>query len=118
MITEFKIFEKKIMNNAEIGDYVICHITENDPEQQGYTDEFLDNNIGILERIDDSYETQGWYVKFDDVPSKDRLWVDNELCKSFDFNTKIAAFFDDEIKYWSKSKEDLELIIQAKKYNL
>jgi len=32
-----KKFEK-VMNNAEIGDYVFCRIKETDPEEQAYTD--------------------------------------------------------------------------------
>jgi hypothetical protein len=109
-----KTFEKK-MNNAKIGDYVICHIIETDPEEKKYTDEFLNNNIGILKHIDTGI-SQGWYVKFDKIPY-DRSF-NNELCKSFDFKTKIAAFYDDEIIYWGKSEEEVKMLRNMKKYNL
>ena len=115
-----KTFERKVMNTAEVGDYVICHINETDPEEQKYTDEFLDNNIGILDNIDDTYQnSQGWYVQFDKAPSKDaKSYHNSELSKSFDFKLKIAAFYDDEIKYWAKTEEDVKMMKDIKNYNL
>ena len=118
------------MNTAEIGDYVICHINETDSEEQPYTDEFLKNNIGQLISIDDTYQnSQGWSVKFKKAPKHSSS--ESELYKSFDFKTKVCyfrseenkyllscAFYDDEIIYWAKTKEDVELMRSANKYNV
>jgi hypothetical protein len=116
MITKYKLFER-VMNNAEIGDYVICHIKESDPEEQAYTDEFLNNNIGILKRIDDSSQnTQGWHVQFDNIP--EHISDFNELSKSFDYNSKIASFYDDEIDHWGVTEEEVRMMRDTKKYNI
>ena len=111
-----KTFEM-IMNTAEVGDYVLCSIKETDPEEQVYTDQFLNNNIGQLVNIDDYPKNgQGWYVKFKKRPPLALEF--NELYKSFDFKTKMCAFYDDEIIFWSKDRVEVESRISAKQYNL
>ena len=102
MITKFKIYE--LMNEIstgepEIGDYVIIN--------WGYTIDFndvqklrdhIENNIGKI--IDYGFAT--YYVKYKNLPREN----------------KIIQISKDYIKHWSKNKEELELILATKKYNL
>jgi hypothetical protein len=120
MITNFKTFEN-VKDEPEIGDYVICHIVEEfDSEKyQEDTDEFLNNNIGIIIDIyQERYVADSitkYNIKFDNSPNYNN---DSQLCQAFDTNTNTLYFYADEIDFWSKSKEEVILMRDTKKYNL
>jgi len=131
MITKFKLYESINIGEPEVGDYVLCHLEEDDSNEQKITSNFLNKNIGILVKIDknkDKFEVYDNYkVKFDEEFDYYSQW--NNLAISFDNNlssvefdddhvNNVASFYLDEIDHWSKNKEDLEHIVQAKKYNL
>jgi hypothetical protein len=97
-------------NEPEVGDYVIC-------EESKYPNikKFISTNIGkIIYYIDDTesigyklYKNYRYIVKYNNMPKK------------FDsFNNKTRRMKRDEIIHWSKNKEDLEIILNSKKYNL
>lgn len=118
MITNFKIFESK-NKLPQIGDYILC-----DDGKDDYGDElfkFLKNNIGQyivnLKNLHDDPRYDRWLndcdylIEYKNVPKKfntNRYMVNN--CR--------AMHISQVNKYWSKNKEDLELILKAKKYNL
>ena len=84
------------------GDYVICKENMNDEN----FDNFLENNIGIITETPMHFET--YEVKFDNIPQN---------LKGYFFN-KERSFYIEQIIHFAKNKEDLELYIQANKYNL
>ena len=96
MITKFKIFESVNKSRPEIGDYVIVH-TGVDNETM---DKFYNNNIG---QIVGNYENGDFFdVQFD---------VENNRIPH-------GAIKLSQLKYWSKDKEELELIITSLKFNI
>jgi len=92
MITKFKIFEN-INEKPKIGYYVLL-----DPKQFSYTgyEEYI-NNIGLITMIHGSGEI--YKIEFENIYKQ--------------INVRIT-----KIKYWSENKEELETLIQAKKYNI
>lgn len=116
-IKVFELFGQKV-NDAKVGDYVICHINESYDDQQILTDDFLNNNVGKLIDINVEFRhEQSWYVRFEKIP-KNITDTSNELYKSFNFKNKTAGFYDDEIDFWAKTKKDVLLMRDVKKYNL
>ena len=101
MITKFKIFEdsqEEIPWNNKEGSYVILN-----KSGKKYSD-FLDKNIALITKV---YYPGAWFdVKFNDIPEELESLLDG-----IDFHTS-------EIKYISKNREDLESILQSKKYNI
>ena len=110
-----KTFENHI-DRPEVGDYVICEVTDDYTDEQFKIDDFLNNNIGILVKI----RTNEYDVQFE----KSMEYSDwNDLSRSFQDNLEegyenIASFYVDEIIFWSKDKEDLLDKLREKKYNL
>jgi hypothetical protein len=107
-----KKFES-ILNKIEKGDYALFHYdklaeysynTKLTPELKS----FINDNIGIVDIV--SVEGNNWiYVIYDNVPY-------NLLHK---FNNGSGILLDkDALVDFSKSKEDLEDKISAKKFNL
>jgi len=98
-----------------IGDYVICY-------EENMNDElskFLSENIGII------------FLNFSDTCSEEIKYRDDSLVKYFNVPESIKYCFNyidsssssrimsrKEIIYFSKNKEDLEIILTANKYNL
>jgi len=105
-----KEFENLNNTKPEIGDYVLCK--ENDFSMSN----FLDCNIGkILEFVKKDNGIDSMYIiEYSNVPRnlRYRFFPPNN-------NYNYLRFSHiDNIEYWSKNKEDLEPILQAKKYNL
>jgi len=100
----------KILNNnrPEKGDYVIC-------QEDGKLDEFLSLNIGQVKYIDSYDKIDTLYtVGYDKISYEVRSY----FSKRIEYNQYLRNMLIEEIKYWSKNKEDLEVILQANKYNL
>lgn len=76
----------------QIGDYIIAEVEFNDKDRQ----DTINNSIGSLFDINEG--EFGYRTKYE--------------------NTNDVDLTFDEIKYWSNDKEDLEALIQSKKYNL
>jgi len=99
MITKFKIFEN-INENPKVGDYVILKPEQCNYLDNGQNDKLIDiikTNIGQITKIHGSGEI--FKIEFENVATP--------------FNVRIL-----KIKYWSNNKEELELKLQANKYNL
>lgn len=112
------------IEDLRVGDYVICYIDELHEENRDFTTKFLDGNIGRLVNIDDRDKNgAGWFVEFSSSPNPntdstpDNYW-DSDLYRAFNHITRVCAFYNDEIIFSAKSKEELENILMANKYNL
>jgi len=110
MITKFKIFENVNENEPEVGDYVIA--SSNDFLID--LNEFTKNRIGRLYNIFKPLyvDDLSYTVIYDNIPKE----LD---CYTFKVYDEEAISLDKEdIKYWSKDKEDLEKILMTNKFNL
>ena len=115
MITVFKIFEK--INVPEIGDYVLCDYKNSN----NILKDFLKNNIGKIEKKINSYQlgikTGEIYskIKYDYVPLEIQNFFTNNFISPDDYYYTINI---KNITDVAKTKEELELKIKAKKYNI
>ena len=103
-----KLYEELNIDEPERGDYVIAECTKNVSNKKMI--DFVNNTIGIL--INAEYDhligTFEYTVKYDDIPE--------EISEYYFSISGTKCFY--ELKYWSKSKEELMSIIAARKYNL
>lgn len=113
MIIKFKLFETLNQGQPEKGDYVLSKVE--DPvigEELNKLDDFLQNNIAQIT----GYDCGRLILQFG------KMSIDYEINCHFDRN----RFSDDmrryssinNITHWSKDKEDLEMYLASKKYNL
>jgi len=104
--------------SPEIGDYVIVKMPEyqriesNNRTPYG----FLNNNIGQI--IDHSRSIHGFLIKYN---------IDFNTCGFIKYHFQLREdpdgcrniFMEDILNgYWSKNKEDMQFILDAKKYNI
>jgi len=102
-----KEFEKKTNVEISRGDYVLMNYT---PSHKTLIDlsNFINNTIGIVSKISDDFI----YVKYDAVPITLQRFFD----KTNEINCRMM--YIEDIVDFAKSKEELELKLQANKYNL
>ena len=112
-----KFFEEKEKENPKIGDYVLVK-EKNYRYKKLYdftsnhigkiTNEYKNNVDDIVDDVDDAVRFD-YKVKYYNIPSS--------LIRCF--NEKSERSMDrSEIIEWSENKEDLEMIINIKKYNM
>ena len=104
-----KKYEAISNNEVEIGDYVIIASLDDDLDVASYNQRkefnyFIEHNIG---KIVDEYK---YYikVKYYNIPFNIKKFFDNN---TFNFSSS-------RIIYYGKTKEDIEMKINAKKYNI
>jgi len=106
---ESNINKKKI----EIGDYVICN--EYDPENYKFDDFniLVNNNIGkVIDINGEKSRDDKYVVQYDNIPESLHVgYLDNKY-------ESAIRFLREEIKYSSKDKSKLEIILVSKKYNI
>ena len=106
MITKFKLYEAINQNKPEKGDYVVCEF----PSDSFFDTELFKyiniDKIGRIVNITDAFELH--LIEYEDLPKK----------YSTDSHIGQRYISDEHIKYWSKSKEELEEFLATKKYNL
>lgn len=118
----FDIFKSKKPNYYEeyesrVGDYFIVTDTHTGQYSDEY-DNFLDTHIGIISKIDKSvnYSVKPIPTRYETkIPFIHGRFIFNS--NDTDYFNRIHDFRIDVIKS-SPNKEDLEAILQAKKYNL
>jgi len=100
------------MKYPEVRDYVICK-----EEYYGNNElilKFLSENIGQIIRInkfnDDNYS---FLVEYHDLPKDLSRYFSSEK-----LGINMRRMCNNEIVHFSKNKEDLEIMIGARKYNL
>jgi hypothetical protein len=115
MITKFKLYEN--LKLPKMDDYVICESNEwlrmvpLNPDMVFEFHEYIHSHIGKIISEDfhtnsfESEENFRYLLQYDDgilkFLGRRKIWISNKY-----------------IKYWSKNKEELEAVLQAKKYNL
>lgn len=93
-----KTFEK--LGEPTIGDYVIC--VDKDYDDLEFNN-FLATSIGKVVK----YQYDQYYVEYDNPP----IYIEDTWGNPI-------RFILDEILHFSKNKEDLEIYVQANKYNI
>ena len=121
MITNFKIFEN-LNREPKVGDYVICK-EDNGIAWTEYTkkvENFINGSVGRIDKIrktTKSNQPNKYTIQYFNVPS--------EIKKAFftfggkdlkDYRIRILS--RKEIVYFSNNKEDCEVYLSSKKYNL
>lgn len=110
MITKFD--EHKKQQEPEIGDYVLCLDFSSSSIK---LDSIINNNIGKIVRIekkDDKFKILYERLIMQDIIS---IGFSGDV---FITKDSLTSMFDDEITYWSKDKEELEIMLQINKYNI
>jgi hypothetical protein len=112
MITKFKMFEN--VNKPEIGDYVIIDFEDDETNDRtnlmGYGPKFINKLIDI--KYDKNHLMYAHVIA---VPLFTFKTINRNLPDVGEEEIEISKRY---IKYWSKNKEELKLIIKANKYNL
>jgi hypothetical protein len=101
-----KTYEENTFQDLRLGDYVLCKIEMKNVDR--YFDinylKFIEDNIGKVVLINEN----GGYVRIE----YDKNVPGNDMIVNY-------TFLDiNNIKYYSKNREDLEEILSAKRYNL
>lgn len=103
---------ENIQEEPQVGDYIIMHTITIEPNAF----KFINNNIGQILTIEPglSQNKKLLSIAYDNVPAEITEWFnwDSFIMKY------VKRFSDRFIVAFSKNKEDLEHIIDAKKYNL
>ena len=115
MITKFKIFELN-EDEPKVGDWIVCQ-----PEDISFwineedLNRIFSENMGRIVSDNKGSDNHGQYydVKYSNLPLNDQ-----NLYNDFAIIDSTFSITKNEIKYWSKNKEELETIIQSNKYNL
>ena len=124
-----KTFEQKKhketlnIGKPKVGNYIIYKDSKKSTcEVDILFDEFVANNIGKIYKKRKfasnltTGEGSGYLVEYDNIPKKIKDYFHTE---TDNFNEPlIREAKKDEIIYWSKNKEDIEMILAAKKYNI
>ena len=96
-----KTFERN--KNPQIGDYVICQEYDTNDDIL----KFINNNIGVLVEINNDHFN--YLIEYENIP--------NNIISYFRHGNQRQMTLG-EIIHCSDNKEDLELILNANKYNI
>jgi len=115
-----KTYEDHHVNAPNIDDWIIGNLSPNIDDE---LNDFISSNIGKVVEIgyethheDDLgnlYKAPFYVVKYDvEIPARINIWFQHD-----DYGYSIGLEAQD-IKYWSENKEELEIILASRKYNL
>jgi len=104
----YKIFENSNQKNPQIGDY-ICAEYDDDALDDVFLN-FIKSNIGQIIDIKAKLDLI-YHVKYEMYDEIENMFFKEE-------NIYYTGFNKSEIKFFSKNKEDCNLFLQSKKYNL
>lgn len=103
-------YKNMTYNDApNVDDFVICKMKDvvTDSDETIKFKYFINNNIGQIILINN----HRIIIKYENIP--------NEISSYFGYSNGDATYvYLHDIKYYSNKKDDLEPIIQSKKYNL
>jgi len=116
MITQFKIYETVYYQprQMKIGDYVVALNVD-------FSDVAISDEIAVVEYLKTHV---GEITGLEPIMVRYIIDDDDYILKVIgeqfylDGKTVVVEFMDDEIPMWSDSKEELEIEIEANKYNL
>ena len=128
MITKFKLFES-IADRPQVGDWILIEFDDGTNDWlKGYKKikEFVSRNFAYIVNADFSKSVASllqaeYKVRFSDLSEKDRKILNNYMKQEGYDRTddpNIIDLMEWDIKFWSKTKEDLEIKINAHKYNI
>ena len=103
-----KFFENEQISKKlpNVGDYVLC-----DESFKTELNNFINNNIGKIIKIEHDSHITEYLVEYD------LNLIPLGIKKYFIYNNR-RLFIIDEITHHSDNKDDLELILLSKKYNI
>lgn len=102
------------LNNPQIGDYVICKDNQLSKKISSMIGQIVDKESDDFKESYSSFYNAGY----------DFLVLYKQIPEEFEYNFHkckmgyVRPFFKTEIKFSAKTIEELELYINAKKYNL
>lgn len=106
-----KTFEALNQTEPNVGDYVI--VSDYDLLETELSS-FLNNNIGQLIK-----KTTSCGLTKNDCLNKIKYYdIPEEIRSKMYSNAGEINVYSKDIKYWSANKEELETILQAKKFNI
>ena len=122
MITKFKIYETINNGKPQVGDFVICDVSE----QYSRSDllffvtteaiDFISKNIGYIWKIP---TPENYLVKYFNIPENLEKFIFHYSDYSKGLKSGNSILIDIEnIKHWSKNKEELKPFLVANKYNI
>lgn len=118
MITNFKIFENT-KELPKIGDYILARTNSELPGVK----EFINNTIGVV--VDITYndliypEKPEMIVHYKNVPKGNvRSWFGLKYPNSIHIGNNCTSFLPDDIVVFASTKEELELKLDVKNFNL
>ena len=127
MITEFKIYEQssyslkrvfeKIKINKEIpkvGDYILMQINTKDLLYSDELNNFINNTYGVVYKIYD--DNKNIRVLYKNIPERCIPWF--AAGHMGEETTKTRIFSIDNINEFAKTKEELDLKLSMKKFNI
>jgi len=106
-----KFNESFNIGEPKLGDYAIC-IAANKNYKEDDLNDFISENIGII--VVEKYNNDRKYpyvIKYENLPSNLIRYTNSD-------DNDTIPFKEDEIIYWSENKEELESIIESKKFNI
>lgn len=114
MITRFKIFENINDGEPKVGDFVIIK-TKDLPQLYNFYGDFIKTSIGRIWKI---HSVNFFLIKYENIPKEIKDYFSySDYSKGLNIGNSILVHKRDII-YWSKNKEDLDYIIDAKKFNI
>lgn len=114
MIVKFKLFEELNESSPKIGDYVIIEKEFDDFEDKNNII-FINSSIGYIWK---SPGASTHIVKYYNIPDNIKQYFQySDYSEGLKIGNSIITN-NEEIKYWSKDKEDLLPFIATNKYNL
>jgi len=111
-----KTYEELDNVEPEVGDYVVCDLSDNDYIEKELND-FISNNIGIIKNIDNrpSSVFNKYQIRYKNVP--DKLY--NLFGPSDKYNSNDLRYVSIHyIKFYSKSREECITYLDSKNYNI
>lgn len=107
-----KIYEEiyENQNEPKLGDYVICKWTSADDSHEANV--FVENKIGKISKIREiNNTTKSYIVEYDNIPDELEFYTYQKNGSWFTFKRK-------DLLKWSRSKDELQMYIDSKKYNI
>lgn len=109
-----KTYEFKSVVMPKVGDYVICDVSRYTSDKEFI--DFISNSIGKIKEIEYSNDSIDYFIKYKNIPTdKIEDWFpDNDIL----FASYSKIYKENDIKHWSKDKEELKALLSSNKYNL
>jgi len=110
-------FNESIKDNPEIGDYVICKDQNSDLKLNAFLLENTGLCIDIIEPnpTKNTLRTESYKILYENIQHK---YLSDNFFNQQPNSSGYRYMKRDEILYFSKNKEDLQIYIDTNKYNL